>query len=354
MPVTRVHQIRERLWADITANALGDKLPPEPELAKRYDVSRMTLRRAIAGLVAEGFLTAQQGRGTFVVRDRISPSTANRTIGLVIDQRVLEGHADPYFGAMIGSLASHLAKTTYSLVFAGAPEELVPVTPGTGTRRPVSGIIAMGFDRDSVWNMSMTRVPVVLLDSYPLPDRTCVISDNRESIRLAVRHLTGLGHRRIAHIAGPPATVAGQERLQAWREAMAQAGLPAPDDQVEVGWFTAPGGGEALQKLLTRSGEAPTAVVCANDRMALGALRLANERGLRVPRDLSIIGFDNIDAAELAHPGLTTMAVPRDAMVTCAIDALVRELEQAGTTPTQTIRLPTSLVQRESTGPVNG
>ena len=86
MPVTRFQQIRERLWADITANALGDKLPPEPELAKRYDVSRMTLRRAIAGLVAEGFLTAQQGRGTFVVRDRISPSTANRTIGLVIDQ----------------------------------------------------------------------------------------------------------------------------------------------------------------------------------------------------------------------------------------------------------------------------
>ena len=351
MPVSRFLQIRERLWADITANAFGDKLPPEPDLAKRYEVSRMTLRRAIAGLTAEGFLTAQQGRGTFVVRDRIAPSNT-KTIGLIIDPRVIEGHADPYFGTMIGTLASHLSKSGYSLVFAGAAEELVPLTPGSGQRRPVSGIIAMGFDRDSVWNVASTRVPVVLIDSYPLPDRTCVIPDNRDGIRQAVRHLTALGHKRIGHIAGPLATVAAQERLQAWRESLVSVGLTAPDELTDVGWFTAPGGGEALEKLLAAPGGAPTAIICANDRMALGALRKAREKGLRVPQDLSIIGFDNIDAGDLSDPGLTTLAVPREAMVAAAFEALVTEMEQADNAPRQTVRLPVELVVRGTTGRV--
>jgi DNA-binding LacI/PurR family transcriptional regulator len=144
--------------------------------------------------------------------------------------------------------------------------------------------------------------------------------------------------------------VAGQERLAAWKRAMQDAGLAAEDHLSAVGWFTAPGGADAMAKLLKASGGRPTAVVCANDRMALGALRHAREIGLRVPADLSIIGFDNIDAAELAHPGLTTVAVPRDALVAAAFDALVAALEGEESPATSTVRLPTSLVVRESTG----
>jgi DNA-binding LacI/PurR family transcriptional regulator len=352
MPTARFVQVREQLWSDISANRFGDQLPPEPQLAKQYDVSRMTLRRAISGLVAEGFLSAHQGRGTFVVRDRVV-TKGPRTIGLVIDGRVLEGQADPYFSVMIGSMAGHLGRSGNILVIGGKPEELVPTVPGDGARRPVSGMVAMGYDRDSVWNVAATRAPVVLLDSYPLPDRTCVLSDNRDGIRQAVRHLAALGHRRIAHIAGPLATIAGMERLQAWREAMQGCGLPAPEELVRQGGFGVDGGSRSLAELLALD-DPPTAVVCANDRMALGALREARSQGRRVPKDLSLIGFDDIEAAGLADPPLTTITVDRAAMAAAACTALLGELEQDKPVGGPTIRLPVTLTVRASTARIKG
>lgn len=344
MPAARFRHIRELLWADVTAGIYGDQLPPEPQLATRYAVSRMTLRRAIASLAGDGLLVAQQGRGTFINRNG-QPTSRSSTVALVLENHVLEGRTDPYFGVLITALASRLARSGNSILLLNASDEALKPE---NKRDALCGVIAMAFDRDSVWSLGASRLPLVLLDSAPLPERTCILGENREGIVLGLHHLTGLGHRRIAHIAGAPATVTGQERLHAWRAGMANLGLSAPDFLAPSGDFTVESGAKAMAALLAAPGGRPTAVLCGNDRMALGALRVIREKGLSVPNDISLIGFDDIEASELADPPLTTITVPRAELAAAACKALLAEIADPSLPRGQTIRLPVSLTVRAS------
>jgi DNA-binding LacI/PurR family transcriptional regulator len=133
-----------------------------------------------------------------------------------------------------------------------------------------------------------------------------VASNNLESTQLAVEHLIGLGHRKIAFIQGPESTPTSNRRLAGYRQAMESAGLPILNDLVVAGDFTHKGGFLAMKELLGRKAR-PTAVACANDLSALGALEAAKQMGCSIPQDLSIIGFDDIDEAALASPPLTTV-----------------------------------------------
>ena len=133
-----------------------------------------------------------------------------------------------------------------------------------------------------------------------------VVSNNLESAQLAVEHLIGLGHRKIAFIQGPENTPTSNRRLAGYRQAMESAGLPILNDLVVAGDFTHKGGFLAMKELLGRKAR-PTAVACANDLSTLGALEAAKQMGCSIPQDLSIIGFDDIDEAALASPPLTTV-----------------------------------------------
>ncbi len=349
MPAARFRHIRELLWADVTAGTYGDQLPPEPELARRYQVSRMTLRRAIATLAEDGLLSAQQGRGTFINR-KGQPAARTSTIAVVLEDYLLAGRSDPYFSQLISALASRLASSGHALLLAKSGDAVLD--PDASTRSTLCGVIALGYDRESVWSLSATRLPLVLLESAPLPERTCVLSENREGILLGLRHLTSLGHRRIAHIGGAPSTVSGHERADAWRTGLADLGLAGSDTLFASGDFTVAGGEQAMTTLLAAPGNRPTAVVCGNDRMAIGALRALHRHGLEVPQDISVVGYDDIEAAELSVPALTTVTVPRHELADAACQALLREIAEPNTARGQTIRPPVTLTVRASTGPV--
>jgi DNA-binding LacI/PurR family transcriptional regulator len=348
MPAARFRHIRELLWADVIAGTYGEQLPPEPELALRYQVSRMTLRRAIASLAEDGLLSAQQGRGTFINRNG-QPTSRASTVAVVLEDHILEGRSDPYFGLLISALASRLASSGHALLLAKVGDAVLD--PATSKRSTLCGVIAMGYDRESVWSLSATRLPLILLDSAPLPERTCILSENREGILMALRHLTSLGHRRIAHIAGATSTVSGHERADAWRNGLVDLGLAGGDTLFAAGDFTVDGGERAMTALLAASGGRPTAVVCGNDRMALGALRALRLHGLQVPQDVSLIGYDDIEAAELSVPALTTVTVPRHELAAAACQALLAEIADPTAARGQTIRLPVTFTVRASTGP---
>ena len=165
----------------------------------------------------------------------------------------------------------------------------------------------------------------------------------------AMQHLLALGHRRIAAVTGPRGWVATEDRRRGYHAALAAAGiLPAPELEVEADFEILPGT-EAAGALLDLP-HRPTAIFAFNDNIAIGTLRAARERGLRVPEDLSVVGFDDIEHATIVSPTLTTVRQPLAEMGRTAVSLLIRILERQRF-ETLHIELATRLVVRESTGP---
>lgn len=189
---------------------------------------------------------------------------------------------------------------------------------------------------------------VVLDPLTPLdPSIACVSAANTAGAHAATRHLLELGHRRIAVITGPPGWCATEERLAGYRAALAGAGL-LPDPVLEApADFEVPGGRRAAAALLALP-EPPTAVLAFNDNLALGAMQVAAERAVRVPDDLSVVGFDDSDFAALVTPGLTTVRQPLAEMGRMAVLLLLRQLEGRLGQPVK-VELATSLVVRGTT-----
>ncbi|MFC7759592.1 substrate-binding domain-containing protein [Catellatospora bangladeshensis] len=168
--------------------------------------------------------------------------------------------------------------------------------------------------------------------------------------RAVTAHLTALGHRRIGVVGGPHNWLAGQARLAGHTSALADVGVLADPALVRSAEPTAELGHRAAAELLDLP-DRPTALVCFNDKAAVGALAAATERGLRVPADLSVTGFDDIDLASATTPRLTTVRQPLQEMGRIAVGLLVRLLDQHQLEALH-IELATELVVRESTGPV--
>jgi len=145
--------------------------------------------------------------------------------------------------------------------------------------------------------------------------------DERHAGQVATQHLIDLGHRSIGFVAGPDDYLPTREKAEGRAEALAAAGLE-PDGLVAHAEFSVAGGRTAVRALLGRGPEAPTAVICSSDLMAIGALQEARELGVRVPEQLSIVGFDGIEAAGWTTPALTTIEQPIEEIAATAVDAL--------------------------------
>ncbi|HEY3546411.1 MAG TPA: LacI family DNA-binding transcriptional regulator [Propionicimonas sp.] len=195
-------------------------------------------------------------------------------------------------------------------------------------------------------------IPVVAVDPHTgKTGPSTVEADNVGGARAATQHLIELGHRRIAHIRGRTDLVSAQLREQGYREALVAAGIPFDPELVRVGGYRAAETTDAARELLSRS-DRPTAVFAANDLSAIRVLEIARDLGLRVPEDLSVVGFDNVPEAANAVPALTTVAQPLHQMGAEAVRLLLGLL--AGGTTEDHLLLPASLVVRASTSPPAG
>lgn len=188
---------------------------------------------------------------------------------------------------------------------------------------------------------------IVVVDAPVHPRHLVVQTDHAGGAAEATRHLVDLGHRRIAHLAGPAGSFAAAERERGWRAALADAGLPATEPA--RGRWAAASGYAAVHTLLERTPR-PTALVVANDQMALGVLRALAERGLRVPEDVSVVGFDDVaDAADYSPP-LTTVRQHFDRLGAAAVAVLLDGGPSDAAAHGRTV-VPPTLVVRASTGP---
>jgi LacI family transcriptional regulator, galactose operon repressor len=176
-----------------------------------------------------------------------------------------------------------------------------------------------------------------------------VSAAHRAGALAATEHLLSLGHRRIGHISGPAGWAATTERIEGYHSALAVAGVLPTSELIVEGNFEAPTGVTAANVLLDLP-DPPTAIFSANDNMAAGVLQVAHDRGLKVPGDLSVIGFDDADLATILSPGLTTVRQPLAELGRTGVSLLTRMLEKQRVEALR-VELATRLVVRESTGP---
>lgn len=210
-------------------------------------------------------------------------------------------------------------------------------------------ILDGGIDRLIEQGVQPVMPVVQVLECTGGPSMPSVLTDDHKVSEQAVTHLWDLGHRRIAHISGSKNSLVSWERITGFRSALERRGATSCNDMIVDGNYCHEGGEAAMHKLLSLD-LPPTAVFCANDASALGALRACRESGRRVPDDISIIGVDDTSIATMTDPALTTIRQPRADIGKAAINLLIDMVRGKRDIETRIV-IPTQLVVRGSTAP---
>ncbi len=256
-----------------------------------------------------------------------------------------------FFTEVLRGIDAATSEHNYHMMtaFSHGPEDERKLINRVIRERRADALILMNLTLPESYLRGLTRwgLPVTLIDRpVPRSKMASVSLDNRVGARAATQHLIEHGHKRIAFIRGPDGTYDADERLAAFRATMKEHALPVDERLIWSGRFTEPSGREAMSDWLDSGNSLPDAIFAGNDAMAIGALGVLRERGIDVPRDVALVGFDNVESAR--YLGLTTVNVPmRDLgakAAQVAIDQVTRR--QAGVTH----RLPTELVVRNSCG----
>jgi len=218
--------------------------------------------------------------------------------------------------------------------------------------RRVDGLLLIGVKRNDkgITQLSKNKFPYILTGKVDYKDANYVDANNKGGAYQAVSHLTNLGHKRIAYIGGSFEFVFNQERFEGYLSALRDHNLEYGKELTMESISTQESGYEAMRKIL-KSSSIPTAVFAANDLDAIGAMKAIKEKGLKIPEDISLVGFDDIQLASYIEPSLTTVRQPIFKMGTTAISLLVQLIEGKEKKHPK-VELPTQLIIRKSSGGV--
>jgi LacI family transcriptional regulator len=271
----------------------------------------------------------------------------SNTLGMIVPEI-----AGPFFAEIVRAVEQVAFDRGYSLFLCNSDGDLEKERLFTNglVEKQVDGLVfvAVGASVELVERLLARDVPVVVIDrELPGVDVDVVLADNLAGGKAAAEHLAALGHRRIACITGPSVLTLSAQRVIGYRELLAERELPYEERLVVRGRFDYASGHAAAKALLALP-EPPTAVFACNDLMAIGAMAAAYAAGLRVPDDLSIIGFDNVPQAPYTNPPLTTIAQPIAAFGQAAIQMLLERIGDKGLAARRQV-LSTQLVVRAST-----
>jgi LacI family transcriptional regulator len=326
------------------------------EIADRAGVSIATVSRVLNG--REDVAPETRELVSRVIQE--NRYTANRSArGLSAGRTGLVGVLVPmvfpaYFAGMLAGAAEAFAERDLHIVLSptgGEHDREVSALMGLHGLTDGALIILPNESSDELVRLLEGGYRFVVLDPLmPLDERIPSVSAAHTSgADQAMQHLLRLGHRRIAHIAGPPGWVATEERVRGYHAALASSGI-LPDPALTVDALPEfDTGREAADRLLGLP-DPPTAIFAFNDNIAIGALQAARARGIRVPEDLSVVGFDDVEYATIVTPALTTVRQPLAEMGRTAVSLLARVLGQQRLEALH-VELATRLVVRDSTAP---
>ncbi|HLZ24221.1 MAG TPA: LacI family DNA-binding transcriptional regulator [Ktedonobacterales bacterium] len=259
--------------------------------------------------------------------------------------------ANPFFALMFRGIEDALAERDFSVILANTDDEYAREERGVAMLRgrQVDGLIlatARRHDR-TVERLVAEKVPFVLVNRHTEATiANAVVPADYAGSMMAVTHLIELGHRRIAHIAGSDEMSTGATRQRGYRDALDRHDIPFDPDLLVEGSYRESGGYEAMRRLLELA-DPPTGIFAVNDLAAAGAIRALREARLHVPRDVSLVGFNDLSVVAPTAPSLTTVQLPVHAMGRAAADRLLAQVLGEATFSEPMI-LPVTLVVRES------
>ena len=314
----KYHQLKEYLKKQIRSGEIspGQKLPSEADLVRRFRLSRHTVRKAFGELEHEGWIFREQGRGTFC---SLREKGNGKTIA------VLTTYISNYiFPSIIRGIEKTLSSAGYILILANTWNDRKKETQFLDNilNHDIAGLIIeptrsaeYNANRDYFTELDRRKIPYIFLHAaYKEMDPAYVVIDDEAGGFMATRYVLEQGHRRLAGIFKAD-DLQGVRRQEGFLRAMREAGCPVPRD------FIGNYGTEQLfsfpyqyTRYLLQKANPPTAIVCYNDEIALKAIEAIVDAGLEVPRDVSIIGYDNSHLAAASRPRLTSINHPKEEM----------------------------------------
>jgi LacI family transcriptional regulator len=331
------------------------------EIAKRARVSTATVSRAINRVptvdpqLAKRVWSVIEELGYYPnTQARALVSGRSRIFGLIISEIT-----NPFFPEIVQVFETIAVQNRYEILLTstGNDPKLMESSVRRMIERRVEGVAIMTFGMEEVLleDLKLRKVPLVFVDVGPPRPRVSNIRiDYLHGIRQAVQHLAALRHEKIAFITGPLRLKSALARKQAFLRSMQEIGLESDPALIMEGDHTMEGGMAAFTRLLAGPVR-PTAVLCSNDMTAIGVMRESHDAGISIPRDLSLIGFDDIRLAQFVLPPLTSVQMSQSELARLAFHALLSEVERETPSPNGTeYVLKTNLVLRESTSLLSG
>lgn len=277
----------------------------------------------------------------------------SKSIGYIINEMPdLIEH--PYFSELIKGIEKGIEKYGYDISFSYMKKDLdnMATFHKIIAEEEADGLILIAdhIDKGKLEELKKRYQNIVIIGHIQWETNTDMIFiDGTQAVYDAVTFLVNLGHEEIGFIGGnifDAISLQQEERYKGYEKALKQAGIPIKDIFVENGNWTIKGGYEAMKRILD-SGKYPTAIFGASDLMSIGAMRVILEYDIKIPEDISIISFDNIQMAEYTHPSLTTIHIPKKELGIIGVMTLINRIEGELNLP-QKIILPTKLIKRES------
>jgi LacI family transcriptional regulator len=328
-------------------------------VAKRANVSTATVSRTINDSSKVSPRTAERVRRAIEALN-FYPNTNARALGSgrsSLYGLIISDITNPFFPELVKSFEDIAVAHGQEVLIANTnyDPERMKVCVTRMLQRKVDGVAIMTSEmiEGLVDIFSRRQIPLVFLDTgAPGPGVSCVRIDYAAGVEMSMSHLIGLGHHSIAFISGPMRLASARIRYTAFMESTAREHLDANPHLIQEGTHNVDGGKAAMERIFA-SGARPTAVVASNDLTAIGAMGAIAEKGLRVPQDISVIGFDDIQLSAFTMPPLTTVALSRSEIATAAFRALFESRSEDPTKPPMGEAHPVqpSFVLRKSTGP---
>ncbi len=312
------------------------------------DIAKTTKERIIGLCNEMGYVPNSSAR---------SLKTAHSfTIGVVFEENTDQGLQHPVFSRILESFKSKVEKKGYDILFlARSMGNQNGSYLQHSIRKQVEAILVLcaDFNTSEMSELYHSDLPVVMID-FNASNVTTITSDNETGVNQAIDYLVELGHRKIAHIHGELESFIGGQRKEFFEQRMAHHGLALKEEYLANGtYFSKEEGYIAMQELM-KLDIPPTAIFCASDLLAIGAMEAIKDAGKRVPEDFSLVGFDGIDLGQLITPRLTTIKQDAKAMGQLAADNLLDYIDNKDRVSIEgkTITVDTNLIKGESTQPL--
>ncbi len=325
------------------------------EVARLAQVSTATVSRTINGSDKVTAETAERVRRAIETL-KFYPNTNARALGSgrsSLYGLIISDITNPFFPELVKSFEDVAVQFGQEVLVANTNYDphRMEVCVSRMLQRKVDGVAVMTSEMDEhlIGELNSRRIPLVFLDTgTPEKGISNIAIDYAAGIDAAVEHLSALGHTSIGFISGPMTLTSARIRRKAFTQSLKRKGLQLDRDLIEEGNHRMDGGHEAMLRLLAKE-QRPTAILASNDMTAIGAIGALSEHGIKVPRDISVIGFDDIELSAFTQPALTTVRLSRQEIAKVAFRALYNAKDDASAKGAEYTIQPT-LIERKSTG----